>query len=195
MISQSLGNTYKKTGTARRPKLFTPEEVNQLRAEALLALTKNPQVEVKNGYPTIMYWPELSEVYKERVRPIADHILGNHELVTYQFYFHLPGDPDEFNWHNDDLFRPGTNHDYLQTAILVDDWTEENSAVEFILGSHRKPWKNTGDLRKFDRRGLKGTKLFGQAGDLLMWSGMIVHGSQRNQSKTPRMYLMQGFKR
>lgn len=195
MISPSVVNTYKKIGVGRIPKLFSLAEVNQLRAEILLALANDPQVEVKNGYPTIVYWPEISEAYKERVRPVADKILGNHELVTFQYYFHLPGDPDEFNWHNDDLFRPGTNHDYLQTAILVDDWTEDNNAVEFILGSHKKPWENSGELRKFDRQGLKGKKLFGEAGDLLLWSGMIVHGSEKNQSKTPRAYLMQGFKR
>lgn len=189
----------KRDGVARIPKMFSLEEVNKMRAESLLSLTKNPQLEVINGYPTIMYNPpsdylqELSS--DERLMEVVKIHIGDAKLVTQQWYFHLPGDPDEFNWHTDERFRPGVADRYLQTAVLIDDWTEENSAVEFIKGSHKRPFENTGDLRKFDRRGKKGEKVFAKAGDLLIWSNVVVHGSERNKATYARAYYMNGFER
>lgn len=206
MISPSVVSTSKHVakckidGVARIPEVFTVEEVDRMRAEALLALTKNPQIEIKDGFPTILYNPPsdyLQELqHDERLRGIVREYYGhdNFELETQQWYFHLPGDPDEFNWHTDERFRPGVANKYLQTAILIDDWTEENSAVEFILGSHKKVFENSGDLRKFDRRGKRGVQVLGKAGDVLTWSNTVVHGSERNISRNPRAYYMHGFR-
>lgn len=198
MTLQSFVNICKRDGVARIPGVFTHKEIDLMRAEALLALMKQPQVEVINGYPTIMYNPPSEYLqslqYDKRLTDIVQtYFEAPFELETQQWYFHLPGDPDEFNWHTDERFRPGVENLYLQTAILIDDWTEENSAVEFIKGSHKKPFTNEGDLRHFDRRGLKGNKVFGKKGDVLTWSNTVVHGSERNQSNRPRMYYMHGF--
>lgn len=188
----------KRDGVARIPALFSLEEVDRLRAEAMLALHKSPHLEVLNGFPTIMYHPPSDYLqdlsYDVRILSVVEEHMGaNFKLETQQYYFHLPGDTDEFNWHTDERFRPGQADRYIQTAILVDDWTEENSAVEFIKGSHKKPFENDGELRRFDRRGLSGEKVFGQAGDLLIWSNMVVHGSERNKARYPRAYYMNGY--
>lgn len=198
MTLQSHVSMCKKNGFARIPEVFTEEEVNQMRAYALLSLRDNPKLEVIHNYPTIMYNPPiLVEMYKEpRLREIVQLYYGHEEfeLETQQWYFHLPGDPDEFAWHTDERFRPGVGNLYLQTAILIDDWTEENSAVEFIPGSHLRPFTNGGNLRQFVRGDLKGVKLLGKAGDVLTWSNTVVHGSERNVGKTSRMYYMHGFR-
>lgn len=186
----------KKDGFARVENVFSLEEVNKMRAEAIRSM--NEKCEVINDYPTILYNPSLLQYvqWDKRLLEIVRLYYGddNFELETQQWYFHLPGDPDEFAWHTDERFRPGVGNLYLQTAILIDDWTEENSAVEFIAGSHLKPFTNEGDLRKFERRGLKGKKLFGKAGDVLTWSNTVVHGSERNQGQQSRMYYMHGFR-
>lgn len=190
----------KKQGYARIPQVFTQAEVDLMRSAALLSLTMNPELEVINNYPTIMYNPPsayLQEVSQDqRLHRIVKLYYGNSEfeLETQQWYFHLPGDPDEFAWHTDERFRPGVGNLYLQTAILIDDWTEENSAVEFIPGSHKKPFANEGELRIFVRRNLQGVKLLGKAGDVLTWSNTVVHGSERNLSKQSRQYYMHGFR-
>jgi len=188
----------KVNGFARVKNVFTKQEVSDMRAKAILSMRGSPEVEILKGYPTILYHPsELNEVVNDpRLQEIVKEYYGDvpFHLETQQFYFHLPGDPDEFAWHTDERFRPGVGNLYLQTAILIDDWAEDNSAVEFIKGSHKKPFTNSGDLRKFERNGLKGSKLFGEAGDVFTWSNTVVHGSESNQGKTSRMYFMHGFR-
>lgn len=194
---QSHASTCKKQGFARIPSVFTLEEVNQMRADALLSLNGG-RVEVRHNYPTILYDPALlldiatNPRLLEIVRAYYGH--DDFELETQQWYFHLPGDPDEFAWHTDERFRPGVGNFYLQTAILIDDWTADNSAVEFIPGSHLKTFENKGDLRKFIRGDRRGIKLLGKAGDVLTWSNTVVHGSERNLSQQSRMYFMHGYR-
>lgn len=171
-----------------------------MRAEAILACRGEPKLEILRGYPTLLFWPNseyLRAVSEDRrLLDIVSAYYGHddYELETQQYYFHLPGDPDEFAWHSDERFRPGVGNLYLQTAVLIDDWTAENSAVEFIPGSHREPFVNSGDLRTFIRGDRRGVRLTGQAGDVLTWSNTVVHGSQRNLSDSSRQYFMNGFR-
>lgn len=189
----------KKYGFARMEGVFSKDEVDSMRAEALLALHRGSQLEIMNSFPTIMYQPNseyLQSISRDpRILEVVMLHLGDNSLQTQQWYFHLPGDPDEFAWHTDERFRPGVGDYYLQTAVLIDDWTEENSAVEFIPGSHKQPFNQTMNLRKFVRDGRKGVKLTGKAGDLLMWSNIVVHGSERNVSNKSRMYYMNGYEK
>lgn len=190
----------KKDGFARIPNVFDLETVNKMRAEAILAMRGDPEVEVRHGYPTLLYHPKsalLQDLSRDRrlLEIVAEYYGHNDfELETQQYYFHLPGDPDEFAWHTDERFRPGVANLYLQTAILVDDWTFENSAVEFIKGSHEKPFENVPELREFHREGRKGVQLTGKAGDVFTWSNTVVHGSERNIGSRPRQYYMNGFR-
>ena len=206
MSMQSSGNISEhvkqcqKKGFARIPGVFSLEEVNKLRAAAILAMQGQPKVEVFNNYPAILFWPEndyMKELSRDpRLMEIVSLYYGHedYELETQQYYFHLPGDPDEFAWHTDERFRPGVGNLYLQTAIVVDPWTDENSAVEFIEGSHKKPFNNGKDLRTFVRGDMRGTKLHAEPGDVLTWSNTVVHGSERNHANYPRQYYMNGFR-
>lgn len=193
-------NICKRDGFARIPNQFSKDEIDIMRAEALLAMRMAKDVEIRYGFPTLMYFPPspyLQALSKDsRLLDIVRLYYGhdNFTLETQQYYFHLPGDPDEFAWHTDERFRLGVKNRYLQTAIVVDDWTEENSAVEFIKGSHKKPFINVPELRKFIRNGLKGTKLLAKSGDILTWSNTVVHGSERNIGNTPRAYYMNGYR-
>ena len=120
--------------------------------------------------------------------------------INNQIYFREKGDLDQFAWHQDIMFREGhlfhedVMDDYFQTIIAVDDITEQNGAIEFIEGSHKtmriEPPKN---LRRFERGNLKGTKYTVKKGDVLIWSVMIVHGSETNNSNSDRMTYMNGF--
>jgi hypothetical protein len=190
----------KKNGFARIPAVFTKQEINRLRAEAILACRGNPQIEIRHGYPTLLFWPDNAYMQglskDKRLLEIVSLYYGHddYELETQQYYFHLPGDPDEFAWHTDERFRPGVGNLYLQTAIVVDPWTDENSAVEFIKGSHKRPFTNSADLRTFVRGDLRGDRLKAEPGDVLTWSNTVVHGSERNQADYPRAYFMNGFR-
>lgn len=190
----------KRDGFARVPGVFSRDETDRMRAEAILAMRGNPQVEIRHNYPTLLYWPNSEHLRAlsrdNRLLDIVRLYFGHSdfELETNQYYFHLPGDPDEFAWHTDERFRPGVANLYLQTAIVVDHWTDENSAVEFIKGSHKKPFENTKELRVFERNGMKGDRLMAEPGDVLTWSNTVVHGSEKNTAQYPRAYYMNGFR-
>lgn len=195
------------------PGVFTKEEVESLRSAAHVAVQgsnpKYPHTFVEaapSGSPAIMFFPALcNEVMDSfrtdpRLLKIVRDLLGeNVKQLNNQFYFRYAGDGDSFAWHTDRRFRddettyPGIGSGYLQTAIIVDDWTEGNGAVEYIKGSHETHFEDTQSLRGFRRNGLWGTKIYPKAGDVAIWSVLVVHGSEQNVSTTSRSYYMNGF--
>lgn len=219
--------TFEKDGIAVIPSIFTKDEMDRLRGAALVALTTNDNwkyphryIEYKkrdgeNAFPALIFWPALvneyiDEIHKDpRLQMIVKAFLGdNVKQLNNQIYFRFPGDGDEFAWHQDVCFReprsryPGIEGAYLQTAIVIDDMTLENSPIEFIPGSHLKgEWELdsvdgvTKMLREFRRGGLEGKKYTAKSGDVIVWSVLTVHGSEANQSSRSRMYYMNGFAR
>lgn len=216
---------FEKNGVVIIPSVFTQSEVNKMKAEGLSSLSVSDsrlhkrvklQFKEKDGieYPALSFWPALTMSYLDDIRKdqrladIVKFFLGNTiKQLNNQFYFRLPGDGDEFAWHQDIFFRdddkefPDIANNYLQTAICLDDVTEDSGAVEYVLGSHKQgrvsllehdenaPTK----LRKFERGDWVGTKLLPKAGDIVLWSVMIVHGSEENKSNHSRMVYMNGF--
>lgn len=216
MTTPSLGGIYDSfytQGVQIIPGVFSREEVETLRIAAESAVRgSNPRYphtfveHAPSGAPAIMFFPALCNTVMdafrtdERLLKIVQDILGkNVKQLNNQFYFRYAGDGDSFAWHTDKRFRddettyPGIGDGYLQTAIIVDDWTEENGAVEYIKGSHKTHFTDTHNLRGFRRNGLWGEKIFPKAGDVAIWSVLVIHGSEQNVSTTSRSYYMNGF--
>ena len=228
-------NEYRKFGVVVIPKIFTTEEIYSLRLASMVSLTKleditkdgykHPPLEISKGKngpaPSLLFWPSLAskEMNSFRIHSklssIVKAFLGeNVKQLNNQFYYRFPGDGDSFAWHQDIMFRKPLdrypliveNDAYLQTSIVVDNISEENSAVEYILGSHNlgnlnldeKPnWKG---LRGFNRENISDSlkqlpsrKVSANSGDIVLWSSLIVHGSEKNVSSQSRMYYMNGF--
>lgn len=200
------------------PGVFAAWEASQIRREAYRSLNRTAggrnTVQMFGGRPALLFWPSISnEVLNgyrtdERLAGIVREHLGDDvKQVNNQVYFREPGDGDSFAWHQDIVFRqpaqdfPGIEDAYLQTVIVVDEITEDNGAVEYILGSHKtgrfegNPDQLSGALRRFHRDGLRGVKLTAKPGDVVVWSVMVVHGSEANESDRPRMVYMNGFAR
>jgi len=215
---------FERDGVVKIPGVFNPEEVRKMKAEGIASLLYadrfhprvSAQIKMENGavWPALSFFPAVSMQYLNQIRcdrrlsNIVLFMLGeNVKQLNNQFYFRLPGDGDEFEWHQDILFRtpkedfPGIESRYLQTAIALDEITEESGAVEYVLGSHKQGDLNllpqdetTPDkLRSFDRSKFQGVKMTAKPGDLMIWSVMIVHGSEQNKSNTSRMVYMNGF--
>jgi len=206
-------------GVARIPSVFQPSEVDRMRSAAYMALShsrggKNQlQVCRAAGYdsPGLLFWPVLASEYLNAVRcdprlvDIVRQALGpDVKQINNQIYFRLPGDGDSFAWHQDHVFRkpdedfPGIESGYLQTIIVVDEITEHNAPVEYIPGSHKSVFSGNPDqrspgLRAFKREGHQGIRLTAKPGDVVVWSVMIVHGSEPNRSAMARMTYMNGF--
>lgn len=210
-----LKKDYYEKGVIVIPSIFSADECDQIKKEAYLIT--DDQIK-KAGYPhspseraynkkSLIFFPALANNYLNSIRidkrmtDLAHEFIGNDiRQINNQIYFREAGDADQFAWHQDLIFREPTifsndvEEDYFQTIIAVDDITEENGAIEFIEGSHKtmnipKP-KN---LRVFERGDLKGTKYRAKKGDVLIWSVMIVHGSESNNSSSDRMTYMNGF--
>jgi ectoine hydroxylase-related dioxygenase (phytanoyl-CoA dioxygenase family) len=212
---------FDRDGVAVISSVFTREECDKIRGSALVALTKSnaayphQYIEFRNPcFPALLFWPSLTHEYldairkDERMANIVRFFLGDDvKQLNNQVYFRLPGDGDEFSWHRDIRFRkpkaryPGIQNAYLQTIIAVDDITVDNGAVEFIRGSHLGDDWDRADFddddtsvgRRFSRNNRRGTKYICNSGDVMVWSVMTLHGSERNRSDRMRMTYMNGF--
>lgn len=226
---EKIKEEFERDGVVVIPGVFTQDEVNKIRAEAYFALAEAQRVElypcydrVRNQFrivdgvrfPALTFFPSLTSVYLNKVRTdkrvsdLVSAFLGpDIKQINNQVYFRLPGDKDEFAWHQDIFFRipkedfPGIESAYLQTLIVVDEITEENGAVEYVLGSHKNKdlelLEHNSDapknLRTLQRGQFHGTKITAKPGDMLMWSTMIIHASDQNNTTSPRMTYMNGF--
>lgn len=206
---------YEEKGVIVIPSVFSASECDQIKNSAYsvtddqIKAAGYPHVPSEQAYnrKSLIFFPAIAHSYLNEIRIskpmtelVREFIGDDVRQINNQIYFRERGDLDQFAWHQDIMFREGhlfnndVVDDYFQTIIAVDDITEENGAIEFIEGSHKTmhidPPKN---LRKFERGDLKGTKYTAKKGDVLIWSVMIVHGSERNNSNSSRMTYMNGF--
>lgn len=216
---------FERDGVAKIEGVFTLDEVDKMRADAIMSIGRardfcHSRVRVQTrdldgvDFPALSFFPALSSRYlnkvrcDERLRSVVCDFLGpNVKQLNNQFYFRLPGDDDQFEWHQDIFFRqppedfPGIQNAYLQTAIIIDEQGPESGGVEYVRGSHKSGDLHLIDhnasapdkLRQYTKNKFIGERFDLKPGDLLVWSVMIVHGSQVNISRTPRMVYMNGF--
>jgi ectoine hydroxylase-related dioxygenase (phytanoyl-CoA dioxygenase family) len=212
---EQLKKDYQEKGIIVIPNVFSAAECQSIKEAAYTVTDK----QIKDaGYPhapseqaynkkSLVFFPALANLTLNRIRTskvmvdlVREFIGDDVRQINNQVYFREKGDLDEFAWHQDLIFREpkifndDVEDDYFQTIVAVDDITEDNGAIEFIEGSHRtmkidKP----ANLRKFERGELKGTKYTAKKGSVLIWSVMIVHGSEKNNSNADRMTYMNGF--
>jgi ectoine hydroxylase-related dioxygenase (phytanoyl-CoA dioxygenase family) len=231
---------YRLKGFAVVKNVFSPEEIADIRSEATMALAKShtlkksgykhSPVDVRtnsrgNTYPAISFWPCLLSGYLERIRTdprlvsIVSRILGPEvKQLNNQFYFHLKGEEDSFNWHQDIMFRHPLDKypriveedNYMQTAIIVDEFSEKISPLWMVprsyqLGNLRLLETPLGEpdyvrLRdlpdlKFPSRtlGLEPEVLKAEPGDVAIWCSLTVHASLPGSEEGHRAYYMNGF--
>lgn len=204
-------------GYAKIPGVFTKYETDTIRRLAYDCLEHpfkmKTSLQQRGHFPILLLWPSDSSDYLKsiskdmRLSNIARQYLGKDILhLNNQIYFREPGDEDEFAWHQDICFRIppedfiGIETTYLQTIIVVDPITKDNGAIEFIPGSHKRGDLKLVDrapgeygLRKFVRGKWKGEKVLAEPGDVIVWSVMVVHGSEQNNSTKSRLTYMNGF--
>jgi len=206
---------YDEKGIIVIPSVFSASECDQIKNYAYSVTDEQikaagyPHVPSEQAYNkrSLIFFPALANLYLNQIRIskpmtelVREFIGDDVRQINNQIYFRERGDLDQFAWHQDIMFRESeifgndVVDDYFQTIIAIDDITEENGAIEFIEGSHKTmridPPKN---LRKFNRTNLKGKKYTAKKGDVLIWSVMIVHGSETNNSNSSRMTYMNGF--
>lgn len=211
----------KNNGYATISGVFSKSEVDLFRRDAVMALGKETacaNLQVRNGFPALMFWPEnlapslRAASQDPRMIKIVQDVIGDDvDRLVSQIYYRMPGDGDMFQWHRDSIFRTpkqdflDIESKYLQTIIVIDDVFLGNGPIEFIPGSHKwshEKWNALGvgpvdqldpGLRHFRRANLQGEKVLASPGDVIVWDSMVVHGSEKNESGDWRMNYMQGF--
>lgn len=209
IFSLSVAKTaYDRDGFAVIPGVFTQAEVDDIRHMAYHEIGVNPdKVQWLNSKrPALLSWPDIRWGEDPRMKTIVEHFLGaNVRRLVHQVYFREAGDGDQFAWHQDVIFRvPETDFaaidsNYLQTIIVIDQMTPDGGAIEFVPGSHKlgeldliKNWTDPA-LRRFVRGNWRGVKLEAYPGDVVLWSPLVMHGSEPNVTRHNRMTYMSGF--
>ncbi len=236
----SFVNEYREVGFAVIKNVFTAEEVAAIRSEATLALMKvsdlkkagyrHSPVDIRkssrgNSYPAISFWPSLINDYLEEIRvdprliEIVTSVLGpDVKQLNNQFYFHLSGEEDSFEWHQDIMFRHPLDEypqiveedNYLQTAIIVDKFSQDVSPLYMVPNSY-----TLGDLKLLSKDdgspdfgslrnlpdldmpsrvyNLKPQVLEAEPGDVAIWCSLTLHASCPGVKHGHRAYYMNGF--
>lgn len=207
--------TYLTKGVVIIPNVFTEEECKEIKSQAYKVTDEsikkagyrhNPS-ETAYNKRSLIFFPAIANDYLNAIRIdprmvnlVKEFIGDNVRQINNQVYFREAGDHDQFAWHQDIMFREGhifendVEDDYFQTIIAVDDINLDNGVIEFIDGSHKMPRIGIpNNLRAFERGGLEGTKYTAKKGSVLIWSVMVVHGSEPNNSQSDRMTYMNGF--
>lgn len=233
-------NEYRTNGYAVIKNVFSQKEVSAIRAAAIIATSQVSELPTKGykhmpidirvdsdgySYPAISFWPSLLSPFLEKVRidkrlqEIVISVLGpNTKQLNNQFYFHLSGEDDAFDWHQDIMFRHPLDDyprmveedNYLQTAIIIDSFIEEISPLYMVPESYRlgdlrllqneDGTPNYSNLRKapnldfpLDRFGLKPMVLKADPGDVAIWCSLTLHASCPGTQTGHRAYFMNGF--
>jgi ectoine hydroxylase-related dioxygenase (phytanoyl-CoA dioxygenase family) len=231
---------YRTIGYCVVKNVFSMKEVSAIRSEATLALTKASELKESgyrhspldirknsagNLYPAISVWPSLVSNYLEKVRidprlvEIVKAVLGDDvKQLNNQFYFHLAGEEDSFNWHQDIMFRHPLDEypriveedNYLQTAIIVDSFTKDVSPLymvpkSYLLGDLQllkgtdgtpdyKSLRSLPDMEMPSRNyGLEPQVLEAEPGDVAIWCSLTLHASMPGSNDGFRAYYMNGF--
>ena len=132
----------------------------------------------------------------------ADHLVC-------QAHFKLPGDGTWFPLHQDSTHRGHGTPDwedvngrgsYVQTLVAVDAATRLNGPVEFLRGSHREghlglPYCEGAQTEDPRLGAFLADRCAAELapGDVAVFGPYVVHGSQPNESASPRRAFVNGF--
>jgi len=130
--------------------------------------------------------------------PVQDLIGPDIIAWGSHFFCKQPGDPRKVAWHQDASYWPFTPARTVTVWLAVDDVDAENSALEFLPGTHRVghlPWREVEDPAVLNQE-IEGIERFGdpvlntlQAGAFSLHADMLAHGSAPNRSSRRRCGL------
>lgn len=134
----------------------------------------------------------LRTIAHEEVLSVVRHFLGRETILAGQnVRIVRPGEAEQA-LHSDipePLFRPGSPL-MMQTAWMLDDFTESNGATRLVPGSHlsRYPGPPEGFSPRYE------VKALGKAGSLLIFNGQCWHGSGANRTEQKRYALFNQYR-
>jgi phytanoyl-CoA hydroxylase len=103
-----------------------------------------------------------------------------------------------FPMHQDYPYFPHTRHTVLAASVHLDDADEENGCLRVVPGTHRRgPLEALGSAQVVDADEFpleQGTPIPAQAGDVVLFNYLTVHGSGVNTSTRTRRNVLFQFR-
>jgi phytanoyl-CoA hydroxylase len=132
-----------------------------------------------------------SNMVEVLARLIGPNVLLHHTKMLVK----PPENGAAFPMHQDYPYFPHQNHTMLAASVHLDDADLENGCLHVIPGSHKQgplPHVGTHYLNHKEYPISMGTPCIAEAGDVLFFNYLTIHGSDRNLSeKTRRNVLFQ----
>lgn len=128
------------------------------------------------------------------------------EQLINQVHFKLPGDGVVFDWHQDSRHRRFGSHEwrdlngrgsFVEIALALDDVGPDNGPMQFVKNSPRHAHILTSGqhhvLPDFYIEKSEIVTPTMQAGDVLLFGPLAIHGSLANHSSRSRRMLLNGY--
>ena len=132
-----------------------------------------------------------------RLTDVVAEIIGspNVQLHHNKLFIKPPAKGSPFPMHQDYPFFPHANHSMIAAIIHFDDAPEEKGCVRVVPGSHKqgpiKHEEDRGFYLPFDQYPLESSVICeAEAGDVLFFSYLTIHGSGVNISDEARTTLL-----
>ncbi|WOO40117.1 phytanoyl-CoA dioxygenase family protein [Rubellicoccus peritrichatus] len=203
-LSQSQISHYNQQGYISPLDIYSPQEADRNRKyfdflmEELKRVSPDADSYAINGYHTccqglwdIVNHPLILDYVEDLIGPNVI-CWGTH------FFCKVPHDPKSVPWHQDASYWPLTPSRTTTVWLAIDDADEENSAMQFIPGTHRKghlKWKDSKtpsvlnqEITNIDTYGTPVTNTL-KAGQMSLHADMLAHGSTPNHSDRRRCGL------
>lgn len=203
-LTQSQIAAYNALGFIKPLPVFGPAEAEANRAgmDRLLARLAS-YGDGRDSYSINCYQHRSRTIWdlctEPRILDYVEDLVGPNIVCWASHYFcKLPHDPKAVPWHQDAsywLLTPARN---VTAWLAIDDADADNSAMEFLAGSHRAGplrWKRTDrpavlhqELVEVDRFGAPVVDAL-PAGWISLHADMLAHGSAPNRSPRRRCGL------
>ncbi|XP_047995827.1 probable alpha-ketoglutarate-dependent hypophosphite dioxygenase [Leguminivora glycinivorella] len=143
-------------------------------------------------------------LHNENLLDALEGVIGTEDILLHHTKAHYkpPRVGAPYLMHQDYHYFPFKKHSMVAAFIHIDKADPENGGLCIYPGSHKLgPLEDVGTLEKGDRYHYvdpkkypieKATPVHAEAGDVVIFSYLTLHGSYRNLSDRPRrMYLIQ----
>jgi len=137
-------------------------------------------------------------VVHPNMRAVLTQIIGpNVQLHHSKMLVKPPENGAAFPMHQDYPYFPHTNHSMLAASVHLDYADEENGCLRVIPGSHKAgslPHVGSHYLNHKEYPTKDGTPCIAEAGDVLFFNYLTIHGSDPNRSSRTRRNVLFQYK-
>ncbi|REE70482.1 ectoine hydroxylase-related dioxygenase (phytanoyl-CoA dioxygenase family) [Paenibacillus taihuensis] len=136
-------------------------------------------------------------VHPNMVAVLSQLIGPNVQLHHSKMLVKPPENGAAFPMHQDHPYFPHDNHTMLAASVHMDDADLENGCLHVIPGSHKQgPLQHVGRhyLNAKEYPVSEGTPCIAEAGDVLFFNYLTIHGSPANKSERTRRNVLYQYR-